>query len=118
MKYTELEKVLLGFNDASLSFPFDEKTAVFKIAQKMFALVGLEWEPLGINLKCDPDDAQILRSQFDAIIPGFHMNKDHWNTVLLDGSLDPDLVIKLIEDSYILVVRNMSKKEQGRLGIS
>ena len=84
----------------------------------MFALVGLEWEPLGINLKCDPDDAQILRSQFDAIIPGFHMNKDHWNTVLLDGSLDPDLVIKLIEDSYFLVVRNMSKKEQGRLGIS
>ncbi|NQV41825.1 MAG: MmcQ/YjbR family DNA-binding protein [Candidatus Marinimicrobia bacterium] len=117
MKYAELEEILLGFSDSTLSFPFDEKTAVFKVAKKMFALVGLEWDPLGINLKCDPDDAQILRSQFDAIIPGYHMSKDHWNTVILDGSLEPDLVKKLIEDSYILVVKSMSKKEQIRLGV-
>ncbi len=116
MKYAELELILLGFNDASLSFPFDNKTAVFKVAKKMFALVGLEWNPLGINLKCDPEDAQILRSQFDTIIPGYHMNKDHWNTIILDGTLEPDLVKKLIEDSYILVVKSMSKKEQRRLG--
>ncbi|MBC8375129.1 MAG: MmcQ/YjbR family DNA-binding protein [FCB group bacterium] len=117
MKYAELEALLLGFNDASLGFPFDEKTAVFKVAKKMFALVGLEWNPLGVNLKCDPEDAQILRSQFKAITPGYHMNKDHWNTVILDGSLDPLLVKKLIEDSYILVVKSMSKKEQERLGV-
>lgn len=117
MKYAELEAILLGFNDTSLSFPFDDKTAVFKVAKKMYALVGLEWNPLGINLKCDPDDAHILRSQFDAIIPGYHMNKDHWNTVILDGSLDADLVKKLIEDSYVLVVNSMSKKEQKRLGV-
>jgi len=117
MKYAELEALLLRFNDVSLGFPFDEKTAVFKVAKKMFALVGLEWNPLGVNLKCDPDDAQILRSQFEAITPGYHMNKDHWNTVILDGSLDPSLVRKLIEDSYILVVKSMSKKEQKRLGV-
>ena len=117
MNYADLQNILLGFNGSSLSFPFDEKTAVFKVAKKMFALVGLEWNPLGINLKCDPDDAQILRSQFDSIIPGYHMNKDHWNTVILDGSLEPDLVKKLIEDSYVLVVKSMSKKEQERLGV-
>lgn len=117
MKYAELEDILLGFTDSSLSFPFDEKTAVFKVAKKMFALIGMEWDPLGINLKCDPDDAQILRSQFDSIIPGYHMNKDHWNTVILNESLEPDFVKKLIEDSYLLVVRSMSKKEQKRLGV-
>jgi len=80
-------------------------------------LTTYKWNPLGINLKCDPDDAQILRSQFEAITPGYHMNKDHWNTVILDGSLDPRLVRKLIEDSYLLVVRKMSKNEQKRLGV-
>ena len=117
MVYAELEQLLLGFNDASLSFPFDEKTAVFKVTKKMFALVGLEWNPLAINLKCDPDDAQILRSQFKAITPWYHMNKDHWNTVILDGSLPLDLEKKLIEDSYVLVVKSMRKKEQKRLGV-
>ncbi len=117
MNYSELEHLLLDYNDSTLSFPFDEKTAVFKVANKMFALVGLEWKPLGINLKCDPEDAQILRSQFMAITPGYHMNKDHWNTVILDGSLELELVKKLIDDSYRLVVKSMSKKEQHRLGL-
>ena len=117
MKYEELEAFLLAFNEASLNFPFDDKTAVFKVLKKMFALVSLDANLLSINLKCDPADAQILRSHFKSIIPGYHMNKDHWNTVILDGSLDPDLVKKLIEDSYILVIKGMSKKEQARLGI-
>ncbi len=116
MKYAELEKILLGFNHSSLDFPFDDKTAVFKVAKKMFALVGLEGNPLRINLKCDPADAPILRSQFSAIIPGYHMNKDHWNTVILDGSLAPEFIKNLIEDSYVLVVKSMSIKEQKRLG--
>ncbi|MBT3229074.1 MAG: MmcQ/YjbR family DNA-binding protein [Candidatus Marinimicrobia bacterium] len=118
LKYADFEARLLSFKGSSLSFPFDEKTAVFKVANKMFALVGLEWNPLAVNLKCDPDDAQILRSQFEAITAGYHMNKDHWNTVTLDGSLEPGLVNKLIEDSYLLVVRSMSKREQKRLGVS
>jgi len=117
MKYPELKTILLSYKDASLDFPFDDKTAVFKVAKKMFALIGLEGDPLSINLKCDPQDAQILRSQFDAILPGYHMNKEHWNTVILDGRLEGDLVKKLIYDSYILVVKGMSKKEQKRLGV-
>lgn len=117
MKYDELEAVLLSPNDTHLTFPFDDITPVFKVAKKMFALVSIDRDPLSINLKCDPDDAIILRSQFPAIKPGYHMNKDHWNTVVLDGSLDPRLLLKLIDDSYRLVVKTMSKKEQIRLGV-
>lgn len=78
----------------------------------MFALVGLDQNTISINLKCDPDDAQILRSQFKAITPGYHMNKEHWNTVLLNDSIDGDLLKKMISDSYRLVVNNLSKKNQ------
>ncbi len=79
--------------------------------------MSIDQKPLTINLKCDPEDALILRSQFKAVIPGYHMNKDHWNTVTLDGSLDPGLLKKLIEDSYALVVRTLNKKEHRRLGL-
>lgn len=71
--------------------------------------------PLTLNLKCDPDDAQVLRSQFEAITPGYHMNKEHWNTVLIDGSLDNGLIRKLIEDSYRLVISTLSLKRQLEL---
>jgi len=117
MTYEKLEKVLLNFQDATLSFPFDDKTAVFKVANKMFALIGLDNIPLSINLKCDPEDALILRSQFDSIKPGYHMNKDHWNTVILEGTIEDNLLFKMIEDSYGLVVKTLSKKEQLRLGV-
>jgi len=117
MRYDELESILLSYKEASLSFPFDDVTPVFKVAKKMFALVGITSETLSINLKCDPNDAVILRSQFKAIRPGYHMNKDHWNTVTLDGSIDVNLVRKLIDESYVLVIRSMSLREQKRLGI-
>ncbi len=115
MNYQDLESFLLKFNGASLSFPFDDKTPVFKVARKMFALVALERKPLAVNLKCDPEDAILLRSQFEAINPGYHMNKDHWNTITLDGSLDHQLLSKLIQDSYDLVVKTLSKKNQQNL---
>lgn len=83
----------------------------------MFALVGLDHHPLTVNLKCDPDDAQILRSQFNAITPGYHMNKEHWNTILLDGSLDEDLFKTLVSDSYKLVVKTLTRKNQLFLGL-
>jgi len=116
--YVSLESILLSFKDTTVSFPFDAKTPVFKVVNKMFALVALDKKPLVINLKCLPEDALILRSQFQAITPGYHMNKEHWNSVVLDDSLDSRLIMTLIEDSYWLVVKTMSKTEQQRLGIN
>lgn len=117
MTYEQIESILLNYKESTLSFPFDDKTAVFKVSNKMFALLGIHNNPLSINLKCLPEDALILRSQFDAITPGYHMNKDHWNTVVIDGSIDEFLLLKLIDDSYALVVKTFSKKVQSRLAI-
>lgn len=82
----------------------------------MFALIAEHNEPLSISLKCDPDDALALRSQYPAIIPGYHFNKKHWNTILLNGSLSPQLVFELVDHSYQLVIAGMSKQDQRRLG--
>jgi len=96
------------------SFPFDEVTLVFKVLNKMFALVNLDRD-LSINLKCDPEKALELREHYPAVSPGYHMNKRLWNTVLLDGSLDNDLVKSWIDDSYNLVVAKLPKKERENL---
>lgn len=115
MTYNELKSFLLEYPGATLSFPFDDKTAVFKVGGKIFALVSLGLDPLRINLKCDPQDAQALRFQFSAIQPGYHMNKEHWNSVYLDGSLETSFVKDLIADSYRLIVQSLSKKKQQDL---
>ena len=92
------------------SFPFDEQTLVFKVAGKMFALTSLSREPLQINLKCDPDKAVLLREDYPGqIIEGYHMNKKHWNTILLD-EMDGKLLTELINHSYDLVVKSLTKK--------
>ncbi|OXM46363.1 MmcQ/YjbR family DNA-binding protein [Amycolatopsis alba] len=110
-----LRKLCLGFPGAREEFPFDEHSSVFKVAGKMFALSPLKAKPLRINLKCEPDLAVRLRAEHPAIIPGYHMNKQHWNTVHLDGSLTDDFVRELIEDSYDLVVAGLPKREQEKL---
>ncbi|PRX57560.1 MmcQ/YjbR family DNA-binding protein [Flagellimonas meridianipacifica] len=90
-------------------FPFDESTLVFKVMGKMFALVALERLPSQCNLKCDPDRALELREEYEGlIIPGYHMSKKHWNTLLLD-SLPPNLIIELVDHSYDLVVSKLPK---------
>ena len=96
------------------SFPFNEEVLVFKVLDKMFALIDLS-EPDTINLKCDPEKAIELREQYDEIIPGFHMNKKHWNTVVINGSLNKKLILQLIDHSYEQVLRNMGKKGQSFL---
>ncbi|WP_035334783.1 MmcQ/YjbR family DNA-binding protein [Dokdonia sp. PRO95] len=96
-------------------FPFDADTLVFKVMGKMFALCSLKRIPLSANLKCDPDRAVILRETHDgAIIPGWHMNKTHWNTCVLE-ELPPQLLAELIDHSYNLVVSKMTKKQQAEL---
>jgi predicted DNA-binding protein (MmcQ/YjbR family) len=82
---------------------------------KMFALISENEYPLRINLKCDPDDALALRAGYPAIIPGYHMNKRHWNTLVLDGSLPDELVAELIDHSYILVVKRLRKAQKESL---
>lgn len=81
----------------------------------MFALIPENETPLRINLKCDPEEAQILRGLHRSIIPGYHMNKEHWNTVILDGSIPNDLIYKMIDDSYDLVVKGFRKSDQEKL---
>ena len=91
-------------------FPFDEKTLVFKVMGKMFALCGLERIPAQVNLKCDPERSASLREEYDgAIVGAFHMNKLHWNSVILE-EVPPKLVIELIDHSYDLVVSKFTKK--------
>jgi len=96
-------------------FPFDVTTLVFKVSGKIFALTDLEGD-LSINLKCDPERAVQLREQYPAIIPGYHMSKKHWNTILIDGSVDNDLLLELIDHSYNLVVSGLPLK--SRLALS
>lgn len=97
-------------------FPFDESTLVFKVMGKMFALVGLERLPVSANLKCDPERAVELREQHpEDILPGWHMNKKHWNTVLLEGDLEGGFICELIDHSYNLVVGKLTKKLRSEL---
>lgn len=96
--------------------PFGPDTLVFKVGGKMFALCTLDREPLRVNLKCDPELAELLRGGYDAITPGWHMNKRHWNSVILDGSLPDGLVEEMIDDSYALVVKGLSRAQREALG--
>ncbi len=93
------------------SFPFDEKTLVLKVLDKMFALTGLEGE-FEINLKCDPDIAIELREKHPCVIPGYHMNKRHWNTIVIDGSISDEILKEWIDNSYDLVISKMTKKNK------
>ena len=98
------------------SFPFDEHTLVFKVMGKIFAICGLERIPSQVNLKCDPDRSVELRTQYDGlIIPGWHMSKLHWNTVILESNLPPKLITELIDHSYDLVVSGLTKKLKEEL---
>jgi len=90
-------------------FPFDETTLVIKVGGKIFVLMNLDGDP-SMNLKCDPDRAIELREENPAIIPGYHMNKKHWNTVVLDGSLSKNLILEMIDHSYDLVFQSLPAK--------
>jgi len=99
------------------SFPFDEVTLVFKVAGKMFALASLDATPLRANLKCDPERSLELREQHPNITPGFHMNKKHWNTVLVGGNIKTNLFLELVDHSYDLVVKSLTKKVKKEMGL-
>ncbi|HET7274243.1 MAG TPA: MmcQ/YjbR family DNA-binding protein [Longimicrobiaceae bacterium] len=97
------------------TFPFGEDVLVFKVAGKMFALTNLSTLPLTVNLKCDPERAVQLRERYAAVQPGYHMNKTHWNTVEIDGSIDSGEIFGWIDDSYDLVVRSLKRADREAL---
>ncbi len=116
MNFDLLNKYLLSKKATTSSYPFDDTTLVFKVINKIFALIAEDETPLRINLKCDPDEAQILRGMHKSIISGYHMNKEHWNTIILDGNLPDELIYKMIDDSYNLVLKGLTKADRKKLG--
>lgn len=100
---------------ATEGFPFGPQALVFKVRGKMFALLAPEAIPPSVSLKCDPEEAGRLREHYDAVRPGYHLNKKHWNTVLLDGRVPPEEVRAMLDASYALVVAGLKKADRDAL---
>ena len=112
MNIEEYRSYCLAKKGVTEEFPFDNETLVFKVAGKMFALTDVT-NFASINLKCDPEKAVELRDQYPAVLPGYHMNKRHWNTILMDGSV-PDKLLKIwIDESYNCVINTLPKRERA-----
>ena len=109
MNVEELRDYVLSLKSVEESFPFGEDTLVFKTDNKIFLLVSLSSSPLQFNVKCDPEKAVELREQYSCILPGYHMNKKHWNTIIIDGSLNNSQLKEFIKDSYLLVAPKSRK---------
>jgi predicted DNA-binding protein (MmcQ/YjbR family) len=117
MDYPKAKEYLLGKPEAVEDYPFGAYVAVFKIKGKMFATLAMNGDAATMNLKCDPDEAFQLRDVFDAVIPGYHMNKKHWNTVILNGTIPGFEIERMIDNSYGLVVKGLKKAERQALEI-
>lgn len=115
MDLDDLRRECLSLAGTREDMPFGPDTLVFKVADKMFALLSLDAWPLTMNLKCDPDRALELRENYSCIAPGYHMNKKHWNTVTFNAELPPALGKELIRHSYELVVNALSAKKREEL---
>lgn len=111
MNIEEFHAYCLSFEGVTEEFPFDEVTLVLKVYGKIFALTGLDTQPLRVNLKCDPERAEELRARYSYVLPGYHMNKRHWNTVLLDEVPD-DLLYDWINHSYEEVLKKIPKSKR------
>jgi len=103
LSHKELEDYILSMPNAKLEYPFGEDAAVYKVGEKMFAIVAEKSDPVRVSLKCDPQLAEILRERYETIVPGYHLNKKHWNTIICSGQLTNDEVFDLVRHSYHLV---------------
>jgi len=115
MNIEQIREYCLNKKGVTGDFPFDEDTLVLKVMDKMFLLASLEKIPSQINLKCNPEEAIELREKYEAVIPGYHMNKQHWNTIIIDNSIPPKNIISWIDNSYNLVVSGLKKSEKKEL---
>jgi predicted DNA-binding protein (MmcQ/YjbR family) len=111
----ELRDYCFSFSGAEETFPFGPETSVFKVAGKMFALSQLDADSLRVSLKCEPGLAEALRGAHAAVLPGYHLNKRHWNTVIIDGSVPDETIRDMIEDSYDLVVSKLPRARRRAL---
>ena len=118
MDYQAARHYLCARPEAREDFPFGPDVAVFKIRDKMFATLATADGVARMNLKCDPDEALILRDIFDGVLPGYHMNKKHWNTVLLNASIPVGELERMIDRSYALVVRQLRRADRQSLEIA
>jgi len=118
MQQNQLEKELLSLKCAEASYPFGPDAQVFKVMGKMFALLSQNKEAAKVTLKCAPPDGEVLVSEFDAVRPGYHMNKRHWITITLAGDLPDGFIIDLAEKSYGLVVGKLTKSDRNKLALS
>jgi predicted DNA-binding protein (MmcQ/YjbR family) len=116
MNIEELRDYCLSKPDSEETFPFGEDTMVFKVNGKMFLLTGLEYSPPQFNVKCDPELAIELRERFPCVQPGYHMNKQHWNTVICDGSVNDNVYRQWIDHSYELVAAGAKPKPAKKPG--
>jgi len=114
MNIEDIRLYCLSKKGVTESFPFNDTALVFKVAGKMFALVNLS-NNQSINLKCDPDKTLELREHYSAVLPGYHMNKKLWNTIILDDSILDNIILQWIDDSYDLIVEKMTKKLRAEL---
>lgn len=103
MDHKTVEEYILSMPNSRLDYPFGEGVAVYKVGDKMFALIQEGKNPLNLSLKCDPQLAKVLRDRYETVLEGYHLNKKHWNTLILSGQLSWDEVQDLIRHSYILV---------------
>tara|TARA_R110002072_G_scaffold47597_3_gene130797 strand:- start:25369 stop:25752 length:384 start_codon:yes stop_codon:yes gene_type:complete len=115
MDYQQAKHYLLGKPDAREDYPFGPEVMVPKIKGKMFATLSIEKGLGNMNLKCDPAHAQELRDLFESVKPGYHMNKLHWNTIILDGSIPQGEIERMIDHSYGLVVKKLKRTEREAL---
>lgn len=116
MTAEELRDRCLSLRGAQETFPFGPENSVFKVASKMFASSRLTQTPLRVSLKCEPALAEQLRETHAAVLPGYHLNKRHWNTVIIDGSLPDQMISDMVEDSYDLVVSKLPAARRRALG--
>lgn len=106
MDHKSVEEYVLSMPNARLDYPFGEGVAVYKVGDKMFALIAEGKNPVRVSLKCDPELSRVLREKYEEVMPGYHLNKKHWNTLVLSGQLEWDEVKHLIRHSYDLVASN------------
>ena len=115
MNLEYLEKLLISKNCSTKEFPFGDEAMVFKVMNKMFALLAWQEKPLKITLKSLPQDAIGYREIYECVTEGYYMNKKHWNTITIDGSMKDEILVDMINESYDLVVAKLTQKEKSKL---